>query len=129
MPRRTQDPTCVTRIFDYRACTSYGWPFNAIRLIFVNHMSWSYYPRTSSGLASSAFARRYLRNHSLFSFPPGTKMFQFPGFLSHGLCIYPWMIAHYRYRIPPFGYPRIVAFLPLPEAFRRLMRPSSAVSG
>ncbi len=75
------------------------------------------------------FRSPLLSESFLFSFPPGTKMFQFPGFLSHGLCIYPWMIAHYRYRVPPFGYPRIVALLPLPEAFRRLMRPSSAVSG
>ena len=56
-------------------------------------------------------------------------MFQFPGFLSHELLIHSWMITHYRYRISPFGYPRIVAFLPLPVAFRRLMRPSSAVCG
>ena len=65
----------------------------------------------------------------LFSFPPGTEMFQFPGLLSHGLCIQPWMTCHYACRVPPFGYPRIVAFVPLPVAFRRLMRPSSAASG
>ena len=65
----------------------------------------------------------------LFSFPPGTKMFQFPGLLSRGLCIHPRMAAHCRCRVPPFGYPRILALLPLPVAFRRLMRPSSAASG
>ena len=32
------------------------------------------------GLGSSAFARRYLRNLCLISSPPGTEMFQFPGF-------------------------------------------------
>lgn len=31
------------------------------------------------------------------------------------------------YRVAPFGYPRIVACLRLPEAFRRLLRPSSAL--
>ena len=35
---------------------------------------------THSGLGSSAFARRYLGNHSLFSLPTGTEMFQFPAF-------------------------------------------------
>jgi hypothetical protein len=56
-------------------------------------------------------------------------MFQFPGLLSCALCVHAPMTAHYRCRVPPFGYPRILALLPLPVAFRRLMRPSSAVSG
>ena len=30
-------------------------------------------------------------------------------------------------RVPPFGYPRIVACVRLPEAFRRFLRPSSAL--
>ena len=29
--------------------------------------------------------------------------------------------------VPPFGYPRIVVCVRLPEAFRRLLRPSSAL--
>src|SRR4030095_11853091 len=32
------------------------------------------------GLATSAFARHYSRNHILFSLPAGTKMFHFPTF-------------------------------------------------
>ena len=38
--------------------------------------------RTRFGLGSSGFARRYSRNHSLFSLPPATLMFQFTGFPS-----------------------------------------------
>ena len=34
------------------------------------------------GLGSSPSARRYSGNHSLFSLPAGTKMFQFPAFAS-----------------------------------------------
>ena len=34
------------------------------------------------GLGSSPVARHYWGNHSLFSFPAGTKMFQFPAFAS-----------------------------------------------
>ena len=30
-----------------------------------------------------------LRESRLISFPPGTEMFQFPGFASAGLCIHP----------------------------------------
>ena len=37
------------------------------------------------------------------------------------------MISHYRYQVAPFGDPRIVVCLRLPEAFRRLLRPSSAL--
>ena len=33
------------------------------------------------GLGFFPFARRYLGNHILFSFPPATEMFQFAGFL------------------------------------------------
>ena len=35
--------------------------------------------------------------------------------------------AFQLYRVSPFGYPRIVACVRLPEAFRRLLRPSSAL--
>ena len=38
--------------------------------------------RNLGGLGSCVFARRYLRNHCLFSLPAGTKMFQFPAFAS-----------------------------------------------
>ncbi len=52
----------------------------------------------------------------LMSFPPGTEMFQFPGFAS----IY--YVFIYR---SPFGYPRINACSRLPMAFRSVPRPSS----
>ncbi len=38
--------------------------------------------RNLRGLGSAPFARRYWGYHVLFSLPPGTKMFQFPGFAS-----------------------------------------------
>ncbi len=65
----------------------------------------------------------------LFSFPPGTQMFHFPGFLSHGLCVPPWMTQLFLCRVSPFGYLRIFAPLQLPAAFRRSVRPSSAPGG
>ena len=36
-------------------------------------------------------------------------------------------MRHYSHRVAPFGDPRIVACLRLPEAFRRSLRPSSAL--
>ena len=129
MSRRTQDPARVCSDFGYRACTSYGWPFNAIRLSLLNRFVAVLQPQIFFWFGLLRFRSPLLTESFLFSFAPGTKMFQFPGLLSHGLWIQPWMTAHCRCRVPPFGYPRIVALLPLPEAFRRLMRPSSAVSG
>ena len=55
-------------------------------------------------------------------------MFQFPGFPPHTLSFQVWVTGYYSRQVPPFGYPRIFAHLQLPEAFRRLSRPSSAPS-
>jgi hypothetical protein len=58
----------------------------------------------------------------LMSFPPGTEMFQFPGFAS------PAYVFSWRYPcgwVAPFGYPRINACSRLPVAFRSVPRPSS----
>ena len=73
--------------------------------------------RNIDGLGYSPFARHYSGNHYLFSFPAGTKMFQFPalasvkkqmpplqgGGLSHSeirgskvICTYPQLIAAYH---------------------------------
>ena len=55
-------------------------------------------------------------------------MFHFPGCPPHELFIHSWVTGHYPSRVPPFGYPRIYAYLRLPWAFRSLSRPSSAIS-
>ena len=74
-----------------------------------------------AGLGYSPFARHYLGNHYLFSFPAGTKMFQFPALAStirmDGIPS--------EYRVVPFGNPRIKGHLHLPAAYRSLSRPSS----
>ena len=56
----------------------------------------------------------------LFSFPPGSEMFQFPGFAPRSA----WCRNRLR-RVPPFGHPRVDGYLPLTAAFRSLSRPSS----
>ncbi len=58
----------------------------------------------------------------LMSVPPGTEMFQFPGFASSTY------VFSERYPcgwVAPFGYPRINACSRLPVAFRSVPRPSS----
>ena len=58
----------------------------------------------------------------LMSFPPGTEMFQFPGFAS---LHYVFMQRYPCGWVAPFGYPRINACSRLPVAFRSVPRPSS----
>ena len=59
---------------------------------------------------------------NLFSLPPGTKMFQFPGLAS------PTCAGDARpsaVRVVPFGNPRVRGYLRLTAAYRSLSRPSS----
>ena len=56
------------------------------------------------------------------SLPPGTKMFQFPGFA-------PTKVGDRSStgRVAPFGHLRIYTCLQFPAAFRSLPRPSSPI--
>ena len=56
----------------------------------------------------------------LLSLPPGTKMFQFPGFAPNLV-----RCRDRSRRVSPFGHPRVTGHLPLTAAFRSLSRPSS----
>ena len=74
------------------------------------------------------FRSPLLRESIFLSFPPVTKMFQFARLPHNRLCIHLSVILHYQYWVAPFGDLRIIVYVPLPEAFRRLLRPSSAAS-
>ena len=75
--------------------------------------------RNTCGLGSSAFARRYLRNHCCFLLLRVLRCFSSP------------RSPHVRgdassmHRVPPFGNPGIWGCLLLPRAYRSLPRPSS----
>src|SRR5918997_5676136 len=71
------------------------------------------------GLASSAFARHYSRNHMLFSLPTGTEMFHFPAFPPHTLCIQVRVTPHNECQVSPFGHPGITARLTAPPGLSR----------
>src|ERR1700739_985629 len=62
----------------------------------------------------------------LFSLPPGTEMFHFPGFPPPHLCIQRGVTPHHGCRVPPFGHPRINARLTAP---RGLSRPPTSFIG
>ena len=79
------------------------------------------------GLGSSAFARRYLRNHFCFLFLRLLRCFSSPGspcIPMDSVCSDGGPLR----RVSPFRYLRINGYLLLPEAFRSLSRPSSALS-
>jgi hypothetical protein len=59
------------------------------------------------------------------SFPPGTEMFQFPGFASRP---YVFRSGYPCGWVSPFGNPRIKGCSPLPTAYRSVPRPSSPLS-
>ena len=74
-----------------------------------------------------ALPRSLATTRGMVSFPLGTKMFQFPRFPSHDLCVQPRDAADSLRQVSLFGYPRIIACTRLPEAFRSVPRPSSAL--
>ena len=59
----------------------------------------------------------------LISLPPGTEMFQFPGFASLAYTSDPWGMTP-RW-VSPFGHPGLTGRVLLPPAYRSLPRPSS----
>ena len=67
------------------------------------------------------FRSPLLSGSRLLSLPPGTEMFQFPGFASR----LRGMTDLAAGRVAPFGHPGITASLQLPQAYRSLARPSS----
>ena len=71
--------------------------------------------------------RSLATTRGIISFPLGTKMFQFPRLPSPGLCVQPGDAVGLPQQVSLFGYPRINACTRLPEAFRSVPRPSSAL--
>ena len=67
------------------------------------------------------FRSPLLRASRLISLPPGTEMFQFPGFASPQRVMTKLALR----RVSPFGHLGLNACVRLPRAFRSLPRPSS----
>jgi hypothetical protein len=89
------------------------------------HPLWPAVPDGSGSDASATglipFRSPLLGESLLMSFPPATEMFQFAGFAST-LLQRPIPLARW---VSPFGNLRITGCSPLPEAYRRVPRPSS----
>ena len=93
------------------------------------HPLWPDFPDRSAYLASTTglfrFRSSLLAESLLMSFPPGTEMFQFPGFAS---ATYVFSDGSPCGGVAPFGHPRINDRSHLPRAFRSVPRPSSPLS-
>ena len=82
---------------------------------------------THTGLGSSAFARRYLQNRVFFLFLRVLRCFSSPGSPPY---VMDWRMdtRGFLVWVSPFRNLRINGYLLLPEAFRSLLRLSSALS-
>ena len=82
---------------------------------------------THTGLGSSAFVRRYLRNRCFFLFLRVLRCFSSPGSPPY---VMDWRMDTWGLPtwVSPFRHLRITGYLLLPEAFRSLSRLSSALS-
>jgi hypothetical protein len=116
--------------FAYRTVTFFGVavPGSSTRLLVCNSMWPS--PTTPVGPKPVRFGLFRVRSpllteSLLFSLPRGTEMVHFPRFASSDLCIQSVIAGHDSSGVAPFGHLRINACLPLPEAYRSLLRPSS----
>ena len=128
MSRSTSDPARCLLV----SCTGLSPSLAGLSRPFhyhTTHLTRSITPeRTRSGLGSFHFARRYFGNRVFFLFLRVLRCFTSPGALCPTYLIQPGVTGHYPSRVPPFGDLRIIAYLRLPEAFRSLSRPSSAIS-
>ena len=94
-----------------------------LTLCFVTLLTRSYNPSVQARwFGLFRFRSPLLTESRLMSFPPGTEMFQFPGFASYA---YVFSARYPCGWVAPFGYPRINACSRLPVAFRSVPRPSS----
>ena len=122
MSRPTQDTAKLGNRFVYGTVTLYGplssgFHFNYFLL----------YRSPTTPVMPKHYRFRLLRGRSpllaqslLFSFPAGTKMFQFPAFAHCLQCD-----VAFQHRVSPFGHSGIKGYLHLLRTYRSLSRPSS----
>ena len=124
--RRYSGYSWLPSLFAYETITLYGVPSHALLLRYRNAV-YCPYPEdiATFGLASSVFARHYLRNLGWFLFLVLLRCFSSDG--SRRIPIYSVYVAWLlTMRVSPFGYLRVAGCLHLTAAFRSLPRPSSA---
>ena len=124
--RVTQDTTRFAQVFEYGAVTLFGPTFQTVPLTLAFHIV-VLQPRQdkSRRFGLLRFRSPLLTESILILFLRLLRCFTSPRVAPPTLCIQVGVMPHYRHRVSPFGYLRIKACVPLPGAFRSLLRPSS----
>ena len=126
MPRATQDTTRPSRVFGYASLTLYGVIFHSLHLTSdVPYRGPTTPGNKSPGLACSRFARHYSGNQFLFLFLRILRCFTSPRVALPVLCIQTGVNRSPGWGFPIRKSPLNSACLPLSEAYRNLLRPSS----
>ena len=122
----TQDTIRFVLTFDYGIITLYDYIFQCICLVIAFHIMvlqphrnkflWFGLIRVRSPLLTESILFLFLRILRCFTSPRIALII---------LCIRIIATPNYRCRVSPFGNLRIKACVPLPEAYRSLLRPSS----
>ncbi len=122
----TQDTTKSSLVLNYGTITRYGHTFQSVRLILASHIV-VLQPRQDKSRRFGLFRVRspLLTESILFIFLRILRCFTSPRVALPVLCIQTGMTSYKRSRVSPFGNLRIKACVPLPEAYRSLLRPSS----
>jgi hypothetical protein len=122
----TQDTTRSTFVFRYGAVTRYGPTFQTVLLTLAFHIV-VLQPRQdkSRRFGLVRFRSPLLTESILFLFLRILRCFTSPRVALSRLCIHLEVTPYYRCWVSPFGNLRIIACMPLPEAYRSLLRPSS----
>ncbi len=120
--RATQDTPNAESTYKYATVTLCGWTFQTILLRWFVVQRCPTTPMLPKQDWFGLFPVRspLLRESLLFSFPAGTKMFQFPAYAS--VITDTWSSTKW---VVPFGDPGIKGYLHLNRAYRSLSRPSS----
>ena len=124
--RVTQEFPRRSLVFGYRSLTFCGATFHPLHLTSELPCR---APTTPSErirrFGLFRFRSPLLTESILFLFLRLLRCFTSPGVARTGLCIQPVAAGYYPGQVIPFGNPRIKACLPLPVAYRSLLRPSS----
>ena len=124
--RATQDTTRSALVFNYGTVTLYGLSFQRVRLTSAFHVV-VLQPRQDVSRRFGLFRFRspLLTESILILFLRILRCFTSPRIARTILCIQTVATPYERCRVSPFGNLRIKACVPLPEAYRSLLRPSS----
>ena len=134
-------PRSSQTTFAYGTLTHSGRPFqqrsasDLICNLMTTPAGWSTGPSNPTCATTAVLARTWfrllpfrsplLREYSLFL--PLLRCFSSRTYLTQAYLVQPGVTGHYPGWVSPFGHPRINACSLLPEAFRCLPRPSSAL--